>query len=659
MSSYPTLFSPMKMAGMTLKNRLGHASMTTRFCKDGVLTENFINYHHSRAKGGTGLIVTEPLALLERHEADPRRPTVFSQAGLEALARLAAAVEGEDTRLLGQIQEFGRGRHEVGRGSNAVGASALPDDLSWTVPHPMSEQEILAMIETFADSTLKLKNCGFSGVEISAGHGHIFHQFLSPQANKRDDSFGGDTRRRCQMIISLIDAIRERCGNHFILGLKLPGEDYVPGGIDMTEAFNIAKEIGDHGHFDYWTFAWGAHANSLYTHLPDAHGDRAPYNGKIAEIRKAAPSIPTGALGYMTDPNEAEHALTSGQAELAFFGRPLVTDPAFGNKAREGREGTIRYCVSCNTCWRTIVDGNKLECDNNPLVGQPGEDDWTPSAAEISKKVVIVGGGISGLEAAWVAAARGHVVTLFSASQEVGGKTRLHAELPGGENLSSIYDYQYEAAVKQGVTFKLGTEATAEDIKALEPDVVLLATGSTPSIPNFIPEEYAAEGFIIDLRLFSEMFLDRSRSEAGTLLIYDQDHTDMTYAAAEYFSSVFDHLVLATPRERIGSDMALVNRQGFYQRLHDKKIEIITSVEPEFLDRLEDGIVRLKNVYNGSMVDVENIAAITFSTARVPNNDLLGPLRDAGIDVKLLGDAFAPRSPLAATREGFSIAMTL
>ena len=659
MASYPALFSPFKLGKLCLPNRLAHASMTTRFCRDGVLTGEMINYHRNRAEGGAGLIVTEPLALLPRQTIDPRRPSVYTDAGLDALKRLADAIEDADTRLLGQVQEPGRGRHEVGRSGNAIGASALPDDLSWTVPHPMTTGEIEGLINDFAESVQKLQTCGFSGVEISAGHGHVFHQFLSPQANHRDDAYGGDVTGRTRLIAHLIDAIRNLCGHDFIVGLKLPGEDYVPGGIDLGEAAAIARTLARHGGFDYWTFAWGAHANSLHAHLPDAHSERAPYLSKIKQLRAVAREIPCGALGYMTDPGEAEYALTSGIAELAFYGRPLVTDPAFGNKAREGREGEIRYCVSCNTCWRTIVDGNRLECDNNPRVGMAVESDWLPEPVATPKTIAIVGGGIAGLETAWVAAARGHKVTLFCKSDQVGGKTRLHAGLPGGENLSSIYDYQYEAALRHGVRFRLGETANPNAVLDLSPDIVVLATGSRLSVPDFVPMEYWEAGFITDLRSFTANFLQRSRSESGALLIYDKDHTDMTYAAAEFFSGIFARVLIATPRERLGSDISLVNRQGFYERLCKKSVEILTLVEPCFLDELGDAIVRFKNIYSGAATVLEDVVAVTFATPRIPNNELFSALSNKGVEPYLIGDAYAPGSVLAATRAGHRLGLEL
>lgn len=658
MTAYPLLFSPFSLGGVTLRNRVAHAAILTRFTRDGLASDRLVNYYRNRAAGGAGMIVTEPLAMILSNQ-DPGRLRVWDDGGRDSLCRLAEAVESLDCRLIGQVQDPGRGRHSVGRNDTAIGVSALPDDLSWTVPHALSTSGIRDLIDQWAVACRRLHDAGWSGVELSAGHGHLFHQFLSPWANRREDEFGGDLDGRTRFLVELIGAIRAECGKDFIVGAKLPGDDGVPGSIDLAEARRIAARLGELAPPSYWTFVWGAHANSLHTHLPSAHGAHAPYLPAIRELRQAAPNIPTGAIGYLTDPNEGEHALANGTADLVFLGRPLITDPAWPDKAREGREREIRYCVSCNTCWRTIIDGSRLECDNNPRVGEADEAHWVPSKARKLRKVVVVGAGIAGLEAAWVAAARGHDVTLIGGSDEVGGKTRLHASLPGGENLSSIYDYQLLAGKRHGVRYVLGEMATAALIAEHAPDLVLLATGAQMRTPAFVPREYIDEGLILDLRSLAQATLNRSGRESGRLVILDRDHTEMTYAAADRLSRLFEHITIVTPRERIASDCSLVNRQEIYQRLHDRHIEIMTCVEPQSLQGLEDATLTVANVYNGLETVLEDIAAITYSTARVPADELKAPLEALGMPVLTLGDCHAPRSVLAATRQGYEVASSL
>ena len=655
---YPKLFSPVEIGSVRLKNGLVHAAMTTGFTTDGSISDGLLNYCASRARGGTAAIVLEPTNM-HAGQIDPRRPHVFNGSNQESLKRLVDAVEQGDCRLLAQIQDSGRGRREQGRNDAAIGASPLPDDLSWSVPHALSADEIRRLVEEFAISCGLLRHAGFAGVEISAGHGHLFHQFLSSWSNQRDDEFGGDIAGRTRFTRDLIGAVRSESGADFVIGIKLPGADGVVGSIDVDEAQRIAEAIAATGEVDYWTFCWGTHADTLFEHLPDAHGKRAPYSGEIAALRQVSPAIPTGALGYITDPNEAERLLTEGTADLVMLGRPLVTDPAWGNKAKDGRESEIRYCVSCNTCWRTLIEAGRMECDNNPRVGKKDEADWWPALAKRSRKIVIVGAGVAGMETAWVAGARGHEVTVLGKGGEVGGKTRLHAALPGGENLSSIYDYQFLAANRARVTLELGVQADVATIEAYDPELVILATGSTMGWPAFLPGELQADGFFPDLRQLVVDFGDRAHRESGRMVIYDKDHTEMTYAAAEYFADIFDEVVLITPRERIASDVSLVNRQGIYRRLYEKRVRIITSSEPCAESELEEGRLTFANIFNHDRSQIDDIAALTFATPRVPNDQLANPLRAEGFDVRVIGDCYAPRSVLAATREGHALGNAL
>ena len=205
-TAYPTLFSPTEIGGVRLRNRVAHASIVTRLVKDGRVTPDLEHYLANRAHGGAGLIITEPLAMIDANRT-AQRLRVYDDEEMEGLQRLAELVEAADSRLLGQVQDPGRGRHKVGRNASAIGASALPDDLSWTVPHALTPDEIQHIHQQWAAGCLRLQSAGFSGVEISAGHGHLFHQFLSPSANRREDDYGGDLVGRTRFLRELMEAI--------------------------------------------------------------------------------------------------------------------------------------------------------------------------------------------------------------------------------------------------------------------------------------------------------------------------------------------------------------------------------------------------------------------------------------------------------------------
>ena len=653
MSPYPWLFSPLILAGKRLRNRIVHPSMTTVCGLDGRVTDRLVQYHANRARGGAGMIVTEPLAAAPHQRRITTRVCAWNDDDLDGLRRWAGAVEGEDCRLIGQLQDAGRGRHAAGRNYEAIGAAALPDDISWTMPHVLTLEEIDTLLNHFADSAERLKRCGFSGVELSGGHGHLFHQFMSPWSNDRDDAYGGDFERRMRMMEDLMGRVRERCGRDFILGLKLPGDDGIRGGIDPPLAGQIARRLTRTGEADYVCFAQGGHARTLEMHTPDDHWDRNPFAGLRRGLRDSVGPAPLMALGRITDPAEAEAIVARGEAELVAIGRALITDPAWPRKAALGQAANIRYCVSGNTCWKTIVSHLAIACDNNPRLAMPDELDERLPPAPARKRVVVVGAGIAGLEAARVAAMRGHDVVVLGRSGEVGGKARQLATLPGSEAMSSIYDFQYVEALRAGARFELGAQANATDVLALHPDVVALAAGSTMTWPRCLPAELRAEGLVPDLRAAMAALAGITRRQPGTAVILDMDHTEGVYASAERLHGLFERVVLITPRESFADDTAMVTRQGILRRIHALGITTIVACEPRWTAAFErDGRLEYESIYGGPLRAIDGVAFFAYATPRAPDDALAAPLRAAGIEVHLIGDCKAARGALAATSEG-------
>jgi len=346
------------------------------------------------------------------------------------------------------------------------------------------------------------------------------------------------------------------------------------------------------------------------------------------------------------DVDHAEQLLKDGVADLIGMGRALVSDPALPNKAQRGQKDQIRPCVFCNVCWAEIHAGKPMACIHNPELARPGEADWTPPAAERQRHVVVVGSGVAGMEAAWVAAARGHQVTWVGSSTP-GGKTRLEAGLPGRAELDKVMQFQLARIREHGVKMLVNQKASVADIQALKPDAVVLATGSRMRATALAAGSQPS----IDARdwLAANLSAPVGEKQAGTVVLFDQDHGAGTYALADLLAKRYSKLVVLTPRTQLGRAIAYVNLIGVYRRLHQVRAEIVGAALPQ---RWSSRQLTYVNAFNGDETVIDHVDLFLHATPREAQDELAAGLRSHGLEVHVVGDAYAPRTLLAAIHEG-------
>jgi 2,4-dienoyl-CoA reductase-like NADH-dependent reductase (Old Yellow Enzyme family)/thioredoxin reductase len=662
MADIPHIAAPLRSGRLNLKNRIVHAAILTRFSESERATECLIAYHANRARGGAALIITEAVNALPIQAGRASYLNAHSEKGMRDLAKLADAVRVHDCRILAQLQERGRGNYDRNTQRRPVAPSALPDDLAGVIPRALLTAEVEQMIDDFAAAARRLERAGFDGVEISAGHGHLFHQFLSAHANHRIDGFGGDLDRRSTFLRMTIDAVRSACSADFILALKLPAEDGDVGGIGLNEAAHMAQTLATPEKVDIVSFAWGAQNHALHWHVPDGHAPRMPYVERTARLRRAANGVPVMALGRIVEPAEAETILAAGQADLIGLGRALIADPNWPCKALSGRSYAIRTCVSCNTCWGAIARSEPLVCDTNPDLGTLAETLQAPAILpELERhRLVIVGGGVAGTALAASAAVAGHETLLFHRGRAIGGRAARAALLPGGKGLQGVYGFDATIAANAGAKLELGVDAQLADIISLSPDNVVLATGAEAHWPPDALGDSIDDTIAPPLGTFLLSAFRHQARMGHHLVLIDREDSIWCYRAAQYLTTKFDRVTVLTRSEEPAGTAPLVVRQGLIERLAHDQVTVVlnANAEPSY-NELAVGMLGYVDTSTGTRHAIESIDVLTHASPRVPRIELLVGLNGAGIIPIRIGDAFRPRALLQAVAEGREIGRSL
>ena len=649
--TYPNLFSELALGTRTLRNRIALPATLTNFGAGNRITDRWVDFLAERARGGCGLIVTEIIAVDPEALAHGAIVTGYDDANDAGFGRVADEVHAAGSCILGQLWHPGRQQlwHPT---RSPAGVSDQPDALSWTVPRVMTTEECARLVDAYVAAARRLARCGFDGVELHGAHGYLITQFLSPWSNTREDGYGGDLEGRTRFVREAAEGIRDACGESFVVGLKMPADEGVEGGIDVEEAARITERLIATGAFDLFAYGQGNFSLSLENHVPDMHFRPGHFIDLHRRMREVAGGVPVMALGRVGTPELAERIVADGYGDLVGMTRAQVSDPAFSNKAREGREDEIRPCIFDNFCWGQVHAGKPLAEFHNPHLGERGEADWRPSASKRARRVVVVGAGPAGLEAAWIAAARGHEVHLFGAGPCAGGKLRLEARLPGHAGVARVVEHQLRMAERHGVRFELGTRADEATIRALAPDAVVVASGAKMRRPRWA---WSNSVLVISAAECAQRLGTPAAPSGRTAVLFDHDHTAPTYAVAEALADSHEDVVLLTPRTGIAQAVNYCSALGVHRRLHGLEVEMVTATEP--FEIREDGEVRCRNVFSGHEGVTENVDTVVYATPRRVEDTVARALAD--FSPVLIGDCLAPRNLAIAIHEGHRIGNTL
>lgn len=641
MTEFTHLFTPLQIGSFTVRNRIVSTPHHTAFTDDdGLPGPREIAYWVSKARGGIGLVETHV------HGIHSSIGDVFAQPAAVVKFRAAAeAVHAEGAKFVGQLWHPGAQGNAAIRAPWAPSAVSQPD--SWAVPHEMTVPEVHEVIAGYARGAAVLREAGVDGAEIHGAHGYLITQFMSPLSNLRDDEYGGDLERRMTFSLEIIDAIRSEVGRDWTVGMRISGDEMTEGGYNSDDFLRMLPFLTATGSLDYLNVSVGTYRSKDTVIAPSYYPNGAFVY--LAAMAKEVVDIPVFCIGRINDPVMAEQILANNQADMIGMTRANICDPELPRKARDGRLDEIRHCLGCNEgCWGHIESMRPINCAFNPVVGR--ETYWGEiRKTSTPKRVVIVGGGPAGCEAARVATAAGHNVTLFEATPELGGQTLIAAHGPGRSDWSEVGRYFTSELRRLGVDVRLSISANVDAILALDPDNVIVATGGSARVPDGI------EGVDLPHVLQAWDVLSGKVQASGRVLVLDDEHHIQAANVAELLASNGADVQLITREFQVGAHMEPNTRMATLRRLEPCGVRVSTTT---WVRSIRPGSATLYHFYSQQDRD-EEFDYVVLACGVTPETLLYRQLSERHPKVRAVGDCAGPRRLEMATFEGHLAAREL
>lgn len=650
--SFEHLLSPIDLGPFELPIRMFCTGHTPGYSSDGLVSDQEIAYHVRKAEGGiplstTGITSVHPSGGGPQHHM----LTNWDDAVVPRYRALATAMHQKGAKMMVQLGHLGSS-FASGHAGHAVWApSSVMGEYAREIPHVMAKSEIEEVLDCYHKAAVRVRQGGLDGVEIIAFAATLPVEFLSPYTNKRTDEYGGSFEGRLRFMLELVRTVREALGPDLALSIKLAVDELVEGGVRLQDAQHVVRRLDQLSVVDFYVAAVGNNLDKFarVDHWPPTPAPQGLHAELAAGLRQAT-NRPVAALTRIVDPRLAEKLISKGMCDLVAMVRATIADPDLPKKLKEGRFSDIRPCTGVNSaCVDRTLAGGQMRCMHNPIIGR--EREWAHVApAAKPRKVVVVGGGPAGMEAARCAAERGHRVVLFERAAQLGGMTLVAARAPGREEIIAIPRWLAGQLEKLQIDVRLRREVTLAMVCAERPDAVIVATGAKSAGPP-MPEQD------VGLALISAFALISGKNKPGkNVLVVDHTGQHIGCAAAEL---VADHGGRAKVVSRLfypTMDFGLTNTVSLYRRLFQKGVVLTPHHD---LRSIERGVVILVNCYSGVERKVEGLDMVVVVTPAVPNDGLVSELKAAELEVHAIGDCVAPRDIETATFEGHRTAVAL